>query len=175
MYNLSSLNTLAMLCNGHSSLYPKLFHHPWHKSLYPLNSNSPSPPPSLIKNELLAWHGTRSAVFSESVVLLLSFTHRLRQISFGEDREQCGSGRGGTASPPYLHTGQDVSYILSHVKGPKLRVIPYPLGRCLQFGFQYWLGIMQGGKINNYAIPECTQTHSQEPTALWVKWLQNCV
>lgn len=40
---------------------------------------------------------------------------------------------GGRALPSYLHTGQDVFYILSHVKGPKLRVIPYPLGRCLQF------------------------------------------
>lgn len=42
-------------------------------------------------------------------------------------------------------------------------------GPCWQCWFQRCLGIMQGGKINNYATPQCTQTHCQEPAALWVK------
>lgn len=160
MYNLSALNTLAMLCNHHSSLYPKLFHHPWHKTLYPLNRTSPSPPPSLIKNELLAWYGTRSAVFSEFVVLLHSFTHRLRQISFGEDREECGSGRGGTASPLIFTYRSGCFLHIISCKGTKAESHSISLGEM----FAVWVSILAGdyaGRENKQLCHPWVHTNTQ--------------
>lgn len=159
-----------MLGNYHHLYIPNFFIILNIKSV-PLTKTPPFFPPPYFWSKISYW-----AAVDQGQLCFLSFGAAasvytlFKTKELWEGRDQCESrGAEEEHSLSYLHTGQDVFYILSHVTGLRLIVIPYPLGRCLQFWFQYWLGIMQRGKINNYAIPQCTQTHSQELTALWVK------